>query len=96
MLRPLGKKLFLALGLLILSGCPEKSQPPVVEVCITSPSSGADCVEHDGSKLFRAPSQMANYWCTNQADEAAYAAWATGASDEQVQDAMNQIQKKIY
>ena len=90
-----GKWLWPVLALL-LSGCPQKSPPPPMEVCIHDGVGGADCVEHDGSKLYRPPSAMANYWCTNQEDEAAYASWATGANSEEVSDQMTEIKKRIY
>lgn len=53
-------------------------------------------MEHDGSKHYRPPSAMVNYWCTNPPDEAAYAQWATGATTDEVQGAMQEIQKKVY
>lgn len=91
-----GKTLFLALATLVLSGCPAKTPPPPVEVCIHDGLGGLDCVEHDGSKKYLMPSLAKNYWCTNQEDEAAYASWATGASSEEVQQNMAEIQKRIY
>lgn len=93
-LRKLGLMPLSALAL-ILSGCPNKSPPPLVEVCLGDGNGGSDCVEHDGARLYRSPSMMLNYWCTNQEDEAAYATWATGANTERVNRAMEKIKGKI-
>lgn len=92
-----GKTLSLVIGLLPLSGCPSIHQdpPPVIEICIADGHGGADCIERDNTKLYRAPSQMKNYWCTNQEDEAAFAGWAYGASKEDAKSVMEQIQSEV-
>ncbi len=64
--------LFLSLG-----GC-RTDKPPVIEVCILDGHGGGDCTEADHLPKYRLPSEMNDYWCTNQADEAAFVGWAYG------------------
>jgi hypothetical protein len=59
---------------LALASC-RKDKPPVIEICILDGLGGADCVEHDGSKVYRAPSELRNYVGTNPEDQAEFAAW---------------------
>lgn len=92
----LGKVLLLAGALLALSGCPRQDPAPTIEVCILDGHGGGDCVEPDGSKKYRLPSEMLNYWATNQHDEASYAGWCTGGTPSEVQTEMNKIQQRVY
>jgi hypothetical protein len=73
-----GLKLCLVLGLLILNSC-RSDTPPAIENCILAPAGGADCVEVDGSHVFKTPSQMVDYWATNGSDFAKFVGWAYGA-----------------
>ena len=68
-------------SLLVLSiiGC-RTSNPPKIEICIGDGVGGADCIERDGSKLYRVPSQLLNYWMTNQIDETAFSSWCYDTS----------------
>lgn len=86
----LGKTLFLALA--FLSAC-RSSQPPKIEICILDGHGGGDCVEADGLKKYRPPSEMLNYWSTNQADEANYSGWCYDTSPAEVKAAMAEIEK---
>ena len=63
-------KLYFLLLVIFLNGC-RTDKPPVIEVCITDGYGAGDCTEHDHSILYRSPSQMVDYWCTNETDEAA-------------------------
>lgn len=87
-----GKTLCLVLGL-ALSAC-RSSTPPKIEVCILDGYGGADCVERDGSKLYRKPSELTNFWATNQVDQAAFASWCYKATPDQVSAAMAYIEKQ--
>lgn len=82
-------------ALFYFSSC-RNSTPPSIEVCLLSPAGGAACVERDGSHVFKVPSEITNYWCTNQADEAAFAAWAYDASPKATQSAMRKIAQNIH
>jgi hypothetical protein len=84
-----GRLLFLALALL-LNGC-RSDQPPPKEICILDGFGGGDCVESDGSKLYRAPSAMLNYWATNETDEQNFAAWCYDTTPAAVAPVMQQL-----
>ena len=78
-------KLYFLLLVIFLSAC-RTDKPPVIEVCITDGYGAGDCTEHDHSILYRSPSQMVDYWCTNETDEAAWAAWAYNTGDSLVKE----------
>lgn len=79
--RLLGRLLFLVLAL-APSACRTGPPPPKIEVCIGDGVGGCDAVEPDGSKKYRLPSDIKNYWCTNESDEARFAAWCYGSDVE--------------
>jgi hypothetical protein len=89
----LGSKLCLSLALVLISGC-RNSQPPKIEVCILDGFGGGDCVAADGSQLYRAPSQMKDYWATSQPDEANFASWCYDASSSTVKAGMADIEAR--
>lgn len=60
---------------LVLASCNEKDPPPVIEICILDGFGGADCIERDGSQKYRAPTELTNFWATNQDDMAAFSSW---------------------
>lgn len=64
----------LCLALVTLNGC-RKDQPPAVELCQLDGFGGADCIAKDGSKLYRAPSELKNFIALSPADEEAFATW---------------------
>lgn len=74
-----GKRLFLVLGLLLASSC-RSSTAPAIEICIGDGFGGADCIRRDGSRLYRPPSELQNYWMTNQDDMRAYSSWCFDTS----------------
>ena len=84
-----GKKLYL-LGVLLLVSC-RTDIPPKIEICIMDGFGGGDCVEAGGAKLYRTPSQMLNYWSTNQPDEANYTSWCYGSTPSVVNPAMELV-----
>lgn len=87
-----GKKLLLWVALLALSGC-RKDIPPVIEICILDGLGGGDCVEKDGSKLYRPPSGMKNYWSTSADDMAAFSSWCFKTSNsQQIENQMRRIE----
>lgn len=69
-----GRELLLWVALLVLSSC-RRDYPPVIEICILDGLGGGDCVEKDGTKLYRPPSEMKNYWTTSQDDMADFSSW---------------------
>lgn len=89
-----GKWLLASLGLLLIDGCRD-SVPPKIEVCIGDSIGGADCVEADGSKKYRLPSELINYWMTSEPDEANFSSWCYDTSLKNAQNGMQSIKKQI-
>lgn len=88
-----GKTSLLALGLLALSGC-RNSVPPKIEICIGDGVGGADCIEANGAKLYRPPSQLLDYWMTSEPDEANYSSWCYDTTTAAAQAGMKQMKAK--
>ncbi len=90
-----GKKLLVAIALAAsLVGC-RKSKPPVIEICIGDGFGGADCILRDDTKVYKAPSELKNYWLTSQEDMAAFSSWCYDADAIVVKKAMQQIELQI-
>jgi hypothetical protein len=87
----LGGMLLVVPGL--LHSCRE-SKPPSIEICILSPQGGADCVERDGSQTFKTPSQIENYWATNQEDMKAFSSWCYDTYRQVIEVEMKKIKEK--
>lgn len=88
-----GMTRFLVLASL-LSGCRE-TFPPKIEVCIGDGFGGADCVEADGAKLYKAPSTLKTYWMTNSSDIANFSSWCYNVPNSSVEIQMRSIAKDI-
>lgn len=91
----LGKKLYLTLAFLLLNfaAC-RKDPPPAIEVCILNGAGGGDCVEADGSQKFRLPSEMLNFWSTNQPDMKNFTSWCYQSSPAQAQAGMDRVSQE--
>lgn len=92
LLKP-GKLLFLALAF-SLTSCRE-STPPPIEICLLDGFGGGDCIERDGSRLYRVPSSMKNYWTTSEPDEAAFAGWCYDGTAVDAEVQMNAIKRSL-
>lgn len=91
----LGKMLLLVLAFpLLSSGCRE-SVPPKIEICIGDGFGGADCIEADGSKLYKSPSALKNYWMTNEPDQANFTAWCYDSGVPAVNAGMSQVKAAV-
>ena len=84
-----GNVLFLALGL-FLSAC-RSDQPPPKEICILDGYGAGECVEADGKRVRKFPSELETYWATNQKDMEAFAAWCYGTEAKNVRAAMHAL-----
>lgn len=71
------------------------STPPKIEMCILKKAGGGNCTEADGKHETKLPSQMENYWCTNEADQARWASWCYDAEVPVVKKGMDQIKSNI-
>lgn len=85
-----GGMLCLALGLALSSGCRETA-PPKIDICIGDGYGGADCVLKDGSRAYKPPSALLNYWMTSQEDEAAFASFCYDAPKTAIKAHMNAV-----
>ena len=94
MLLPKRGKLLLALLVLLLVSSCRDSSPPKIEVCILDGFGGGDCVEADGSQLYRAPSQMLNYWATSQPDMQNFSSWCYDTSSSAAKAGMAVIEEQ--
>lgn len=74
-----GKLLFLVVLVLSLYSC--GTIPPKIEVCIGDGFGGADCKSSSGETVYKSPSQLKNYWMTNQNDMAAFSSWCYRTSE---------------
>lgn len=88
-----GKRHLVVLAL-ALASCRE-SVPPKIEICIGDGVGGADCVEADGTQKYRLPSQLLNYWMTNEPDEANFTTWCYDGSPPATQAAMSAIKANV-
>lgn len=69
----------LCLGLVLaLSAC-RKDPPPKIDVCLHDGMGGGDCALKDGTRAYRVPSELTNYWMTSQEDMRAFTTWCYGA-----------------
>ena len=73
-----GKRLCLVLGLLA-SGCRESAPPPMI-ICQGDGFGGADCVDKDGTRIHKAPSELENFWMTDQDGMRGFSAWCYDTS----------------
>jgi hypothetical protein len=76
----LGSLLCLALA---LNSC-RKDYPPKIELCQLDGFGGADCIERDGSVVYKTPQMLKNYISTNPEDQATFTAWCYQATTNEV------------
>ena len=73
------KRLFYCLTLwatlLNLSACRNDKPPQLGLICTLDGFGGGDCVTSDGTKVYKSPSEMKNFWATTQVDEANFTSW---------------------
>lgn len=78
-----------------LAGCRTDRPPILSEICTLDGLGGGDCVKSDGSRIYKAPSEMLNYWATTQEDEANFAAWCYQVPPKTASEAMETLRKGI-
>ena len=84
--------------LFLFMGACRSSVPPLIEICILDSFGSADCLLADGTKVVKLPSELTNYWATNQPDQARFAAWCYDTSqqviDKRLEDLLIEIKSK--
>ena len=89
-----GKLLCLVALLLDTTAC-RGTVPPKIPICIGDGFGGADCVEKDGSSGYRAPSELKNYWMTDQGSMSQFSAWCYRTSSREVRPHMEVIKSYV-
>ena len=85
--------MLLSLVLGTLSSC-RSSQPPTLSlICIGDGFGGADCVNETGAKVYKAPSELKNFWMTTEVDQQNFSAWCYDTSPAITEQAMINIAK---
>ena len=75
--------------LLLLFGC-RSSHPPQIEICIFD-GFGADCTLANGEEVTKLPSQLNNYWLTNQEDMGKFSQWCYDTSQNLISKNMEDL-----
>lgn len=73
-----GRSLLVVLA--ILNSSCRKDVPPAIEICIADGSGGADCEGADGRKYSKLPTDLTNYWMTNENDMRKFSQWCFDTS----------------
>ena len=84
----------LCLALALISGC-RATIPPRIPVYIGDGFGGADGRLTDGTISYKAPTELKNYWMTDQESMAKYSAWCHGVKPELVWEQMESIRADI-
>lgn len=90
-----GKTLFLALAICLSSVSCRTDKPPKIEICTLDGFGGGDCILADGTRAYRSPSEMTNYWTTNQADMARFTAWCYDTSVQNVRPQLEYMNRDL-
>lgn len=86
--------LLLCLSGLFLTSC-RTDKPPAIEICTLDGFGGGDCVVPAVGKVYRAPSEMKNYWATSQLGMSAFSAWCYDTSTSTADVGLNQLLTQI-
>lgn len=92
-----GKRLFLVLAILsALSGCRKDPPPAISLVCLGDGYGGADCVTATGEQVYKAPSELLNFWMSTQVDMQNYMSWCYKAGPKAVAREMASLAAKVH
>lgn len=87
---------FMVLTLSAMSLSCRSDKPPVISIiCTLDGLGGGDCVQSDGTRVYKLPSEMKNMWATTQTDEANFAAWCYKVPTPVASNALAQIKDRI-
>lgn len=62
------------------AGCPRDYPPKLSLICTLDGIGGGDCSDSTGVHIYKAPSEMTNYWATTQTDAENLVSWCYGVS----------------
>lgn len=81
---------------LCLFACRSSTPPKLSIVCILDGYGGADCVDANGNKIYKAPSELTNFWATTETDEQNFTQWCYGSgSSNAVAAGMKSIKESL-
>lgn len=89
------------LGLLIITmalcstSCRTDKPPQLSIVCVLDGFGGGDCALPDGTKIYKSPSDLKNFWATSQVDESNFASWCYKAPIAAVNAKMDKIRIQV-
>lgn len=72
------KTLFIVLCTLLVvyaTGCPRDYPPKISLICTLDGHGAGDCSDAQGVHIYKAPSEMTNYWATTQNDAENLVSW---------------------
>jgi hypothetical protein len=81
---------------LFLNSCRTDKPPAISIICTLDGLGGADCVQIPNKQVHLAPSQLAGYWATTQADIANFSSWCYQVPTPIVSSEMSRINEKIF
>ncbi len=91
-------KILLALCIavaVLCGGCRTDHPPKLSLICTLDGFGGGNCVQSDGTREYREPSKMVNFWATTQEDQANFSAWCYGVSPKAAKRVMAKIYRRI-
>lgn len=86
---------WLGLCAVALDACRNDAPPRLSLVCTLDGVGGGDCADPDGKYVYKAPSEMLNYWATTQTDEANYTAWCYGTAPALITAKLEETRARI-
>ena len=78
-----------------LASCRHSQPPEISIICILDGFGGGDCVNSIGEKIYRAPSEMTNFWATTQGDMANFSSWCYDTNPKNVERVMQGLSGRI-
>ncbi len=82
-------------ALVIFSSC-RRDKAPQIEICIADGFGGAECDLPGKGKYYKKPSELENYWMTNQDDMARLTSWCYGTSIDRAKSELEELKQKIF
>ncbi len=79
----------------LVCGCRTDKAPPMENLCTLNGAGLGACVDKDGTRRLRVPSEMTNWWVTDQKSMAAFAGWCYGVTPGTAQINLDKIKSKI-
>lgn len=91
-----GALLLVALAFATFSaGCPKEEIPPQFDlICTGDGYGGSDCVDGAGKRIHLLPTELKNFWMTNQQSAKRFMSWCYGTDEKVIESQMTSIEAK--